>query len=446
MTFHLRAAEFVEAEFDDPENCATTAELTITADGQVLTEHRDDLAQSVRTSIRVALYPLAHWFASAYWRLCYEPLPMQIPPATDWRLTHELAAAGEGYLWPPVIFGTDGEHMHVWASPSRAGPRRAVQYFSSVYQLVPIASFQRELHRFIDLVVNRLDAVKLRGTHLESLWKELRKEIADDQVAPYRIAEARLGYDPDAAAEDLVSGFLARANSVGSAALNELAPVCDRTDPVATLDRLDQWIHDKGVRGQFKVHRPQRNVNTVMSPVPAKRGQQLAREVRRQLGIDSAPISNDDLAGCLGLTRHQAYEHVEFSAPFSLGIREDDNIAIYGFQRRSTTGRRFEIGRFIGDHISSDPSDFWTPVTKARTARQKLQRGFAAELLVPADDLAAWIGKDFSDESIDRAIERYGADEEVIKWQLVNNDIAPASQFGYDLYNLPYQPPLARAV
>ena len=61
---------------------------------------------TTRDEILVSTLPLAQWFAGNLWRLRWEPRPDR--PSTDWRMSHNLAAAGYGYTWPSIEFFPDG--------------------------------------------------------------------------------------------------------------------------------------------------------------------------------------------------------------------------------------------------------------------------------------------------------------------------------------------------
>ena len=69
----------------EPEVAATTALLDIQVDAVCLTRNQDVWAETVRDNVFVSAYPLAMWFASAWWRLNHEPLPPQ-QPSLEWRM------------------------------------------------------------------------------------------------------------------------------------------------------------------------------------------------------------------------------------------------------------------------------------------------------------------------------------------------------------------------
>jgi len=70
-------------------------------------------------------------------------------------------------------------------------------------------------------------------------------------------------------------------------------------------------------------------------------------------------------------------------------------------------------------------SDRWLPVTDAATARQKLQRAFAAEFLCPIESLKNYLGAEFLPEAFEEAAEHFGISERAITSHLANNHLIP---------------------
>ena len=89
------------------------ADLGLSVGGQWLTQLEDMEASTVRTHLRGCAYRLALWFAGNWWRLRWEPETADWPTNTDWRLAHSIASAGGGYVWPNVIFASDGASLTV---------------------------------------------------------------------------------------------------------------------------------------------------------------------------------------------------------------------------------------------------------------------------------------------------------------------------------------------
>ena len=84
--------------------------------------------------------------------------------------------------------------------------------------------------------------------------------------------------------------------------------------------------------------------------------------------------------------------------------------------------------RIICDSIVAD-SDHWHPATVSKSARQKLQRAFAAEFLAPIDDVVEHLGGSFDVDSIQGAAEFFDVSELTIRDSLRNNGRIPRDFF-----------------
>jgi hypothetical protein len=338
----------------------------------------------------------------------------------------------------------DGNDMIVWSLATRDTKPRAARYLNNIRAEAPIEQFRSEVIRFVQLVIARLESESIRNSALQELWPDLIQELSDKSLTRYRIAEARLGYDPDAVAEELINGFLAQSDSIGSAALDELAPVCARSNPTETLRRLEAWVSEVGTEGHPQVKLPaDGGLSKARSHHhPAQLGQELARKARQVLHLDKPSISRNELSDLLGLTLDQAYALPEGEQPherLSLGIRNDGDKVKYAFRRLDPFARRFELSRFLCDHLIASPNDRWQPVTGDDTVRQKVQRAFAAEFLCPIDELKGSLDEDYSDEAISDAAYRFGVQESVVKNQLRNHRVVSYGFFGGGGEFMPYK-------
>ena len=184
-----------------PGEGATTAWLAIHAAGHCATRIQDQDATNqdatnqdptTRDEILVSTLPLAQWFAGNLWRLRWEPRPDR--PSTDWRMSHNLAAAGYGYTWPSIEFFPEaqGIRVNVKAHPP---------YLTGFTAMVSTESFEREIDRLVNATLERLEGTP---THkeLQALWNEIMREQNDPRLIDQRQQEAILGYDPGEAPQD----------------------------------------------------------------------------------------------------------------------------------------------------------------------------------------------------------------------------------------------------
>ena len=412
---------------DSPEVRQTSAMLTIKLGNTVVTRNEDVWSRTVRDEVRLSAYPLALWFAASWWRLRWEPLPMSPTPNHAWRMAHELAAAGYGYLWPQMLFASDGENVHVWARQSAPDSQAAVRYLLGAYHAIPSSAFEHTLDEFIAHVIARLDAVDIRHTILHDLWNEITQERHDDDLAAYRRLEAMLGFDPDECPEELHQRFASLIPRAGTAAIAELAPVCASADPGAALERVMTFANAEGLEGHIDLSIPTGDSTAAVTTPVWQRGRTLARQARAAVGLNGAAVADKMLCALVNLPMEQALNTADTPmsrSPLSMAIRHGDSRQLkFLLRKRNKPGRRFELARLLGDALMADSHDRWLPATDAKTARQKMQRAFAIEFLCPIQSLTAFLDGDFSSDATEEAAEHFGVSHTAVETHLVNNDL-----------------------
>lgn len=436
MTDLLIEHQWISARHEPPEIGQTSAMLGIKLGPDVVTRHEDQWSRTIRDEVRLSAYPLALWFASSWWRMRWESLPSGVP-GHSWRMAHEMAAVGHGFIWPRMLFAADGESMHVWTMQSASG---AVRYLVDAYRAIPFASFERTADVFIEAVIARLDAMQIGPTLLHELWTEVCDERRDEGLSAHRRLEAMLGFDPDDCPATLIEAVQQLATEAGESATDEIAAVCGAGNAASNFQAVLAQARGKGMSGQIVLPRMQQAATEAFQPAWA-RGAALARKARARLGLSSA-LDDKRLCELASLSEHRAFEEAGIEPPLlGMAIREAGSATINFLpRRRHRLGRRFELARLLGDYLVADDSDRWLPVTDAKTVRQKFQRAFAAEFLCPIAALLDLLGGDFSSEAMDDAAEHFGVSGLAVKSQLVNHghmpgtvldDYRPAAGFPY---------------
>jgi hypothetical protein len=412
-----------------PEIRETSAMLKIALGGVAVTRNEDGWSRTVCEEARLSAYPLALWFASSWWRLRWESLP-PAKPSHSWRMAHELAAAGHGYVWPSMAFVSDGENMQIWAVQSDAGSKSAVRYLANACQEIPVADFEQGLDEFIEDVLARLEAVGLESSMLRDLWNEIGEERKDAEACAYRRLEAMLGFEPDECPGDLHGQFSKLIPRAGKSAIDEIATLCASSDSAEKLQEIVAFAESKGLEGRIDISMEEGDSAAGRYIPPWRRGWDLARRMRERLGLNEAAVTNERLCEWLGLQVEKAiYGKSETRPLLSMAMREPESKRIKFLPRsRNEPGRRFELARLLCDYHWADKTDAWLPATSATTARQKIQRAFAAEFLCPIAALRERLdGAYASDDIIDDAAEYFRVSPEAVKTQLLNHDLAPPS-------------------
>lgn len=402
----------------------TTGFLSIHAGAACLTRHEDTWSRTVRNGVLVSAYPLALWLASSWWRLNFEPLPATgKPPHTAWRMAHELPSAGYGYVWPQVLFASDGDAVAISASQVNS-PGQSVNYLCSLAEpvIVPASKFQWQIGAFIDEVTQRLRVAHGSANELASLWALVQEDMRHPEMKAQRVLEAQLGYEPDECPGSFMDHALRLRKQTGPAAMAELAPLFGQAAGSSDLSELERLGSAPGLKCQPQV--PQVSVTPSHSPAaPWQQGVDAAKALLAHLQLHNAPFQTTLLCDLLGLNK-------QWADSFQLAGRAKAAVAIPGPRdqiafaprKQHTVARRFEYARLVGElAMSGRPTTGWLVESDLQTATQKRQRAFAAALLCPIDALVDFLDDDFSDTALEAAAQHFEVSDWTIAFQLMNN-------------------------
>ncbi|MBF0155415.1 MAG: hypothetical protein HQL64_16900 [Magnetococcales bacterium] len=416
----------------------TSALLRIAINNQSASRVDNTWSRSVHDGVRLSAYPLALWLASSWWRLRWEPTPQKTPDV-DWRLAHDMRSAGYGYLWPLLRIETDGELVTIRCEPSSATSMEPIRYLGHFCQAIPATAFIEGVETFIRTVLARLETVGLRHTDLHALWHEVSTERASAEAAAYRKLEALSGFEPDESAEYLTK-LQQLSSEIGEAAAAEIAAACAGSEPDRRLQRLMNNSQVGGVQGNLCAITTLNNDpirNTPSDASPWDRGRNMARMAREAMALGSQPVSNRRLGEIFALTEQELTGGITplANTHLSLAVREDEDRVRLLFRRRWETGRRFEAARWLADSLMAPDQDRWLPATESKTARQKFQRAFAAEFLVPIGALQDFLGNDPGDE--DRIVEagnHFNVSPLLIQSHLVNHGLGSPAELDQEQF------------
>lgn len=419
----------VRADADDAEYGATMADVEISVNDFLVTENLNSWSRSIRKSVLVSAYPLAYWITSSWWRLLYEPLPPytgpQRPPSTDFRLSHEVAGAGDGYVWPRLIFGSDLKTVQIWSAPSPSVEGQSIRYLGGLGGPfhVRIPDMERALGHFVDLVVSRLAEIGVKNSDLAAFWKEVWSDNSIAEKKLRRITEAQLGYDIDECPEEDLAEALAIRAEAGNDTADEILSVFGHANlpPKQGIDQLRDGPHVtiKPDSTLLASHWKVRSQN------PSATAIENARKLRSALHLESdRPVQDTDLSRLLQTSTENLFGlGPEAGRQASLGIRtHGDGYSLFP-RKRHPNGQRFEIARIIGDIIEFGcNSNQWLASTDLRTDRQKYQRAFAAEFLCPIDGLKQYLNlQRYDADAYEDAAEHFQVSTNTVTSMLANN-------------------------
>jgi len=409
-----------------PEIAETTGLIEIRISSHCATKAHDHWSGTITEHPCLSAYPLALWLTVGWWRLLQETRPDK--PDIEWRLTHEMASAGGGYNWPPLILESDGRQIKIAMNRSSDSNIDTLLYLGEFEVWLEPEVFEYGVQEFVRLVLARLTARGISDTPLHQVWSDLICERAEPKTVAWRQLEARLGFDADEAPFEIIQAFLALRDEAGRAAADEIAHDCAgrKISALSMIERLHYMAEHCEARARIgKIPSLEGKWREVRSPWSA--GRVLAHELRTSFGFGASPIGSDPLCDLFGVSSDLFYAREGAPlAPISLGIREEYGHTIgLTLRRRTMTSRRFEVTRLLADWLSGDASDHWLPVTDAMTARQKKQRAFAAEFLCPLQGIQEYLEDDYSDEQIEQAAAHFMVSYQVVSHQLKNNHLIP---------------------
>ena len=430
MTFRIEA-DWVDGDASsstDPERQAESACLArigMWTSSGCLTEARrnapDHAGYQVFEKPLLPGYYLARWLAWNWWRLLFEP-----PHNTSmWRQSHQMAAIGGGYVWPNVTFRSDGVRVHVKARPSQKASWHPFWYTSHDDAIIGREYIEKEFENFIQDAIDNLNKKNIHKAILCDIWSELRGEFGNEQLAEYRRFEARLGFDPDEASENVVDRLIADAADYGEETIGDVASAFPGGADVPSVADLRATARRDGIPGNPRdaITLDNATVQNIRNDSrPWRRGYLAARAVWEQIPEQKPPISTDRLCELAGVSP-TLRDNTEFHPYLAYALDVSDQEQHVVLHASHQDNRRFELARLIGDRLVGGRDGRLFPATKALTYRQKLQRAFAAELLCPVQYLDNRLGDDRSVEAQSEIAEELDVSSWVVNLQLKNHGL-----------------------
>lgn len=405
-----------------PEECAAFGILTVRSGQQILTEGHDHFFGALRSGPLISGYHLAEWLAWNWWKLRWEPYRSEAQ-APEWWRAHDMAAIGEGYLWPNIRIHSDGVRTVVLSRRSQDPDCKPFRYLGAHPVVLPSTQWEAAVDAFIPHVLARLDSHGVPSSNLHTTWEEVCAERLDPNRSLVRRYEALLGIEPDEA-EDIVLQLVDDATYMGSAAMAEVAADHRPGAPPVTAADLRDLASRKGFCGNRNdAARLPRLPDQVASPdVPAwKIGKDIARRLRKQEDLGDEEVDDRTLCALAGVTQDILNRERGDGHSMSFALSEDHETR-FVLRSRWHEGRRFELARLISEHILHE-HEALAAATQSSTYRQKLQRAFATELLAPFEEVMLRLDGDHSEESRKTVAEMFGVSEHTIRSELFNHRV-----------------------
>ena len=403
---------------------ACYSDIGLSVGGKWLTTLEDRLASTVSDHIRGNVHLLATWFAANWWRLRWEPESRDWATDVDWRMAHSIASAGGGFVWPNVLFSSDGDTIAVASRPKLdAASFEPVRYLYRVDAHIPAVEFENKVDNFLESVITRLRELKIDDDSLPQLWAGVMAERRDPRAAQWRKLEAMAGYDPDEAPEGLSGKLHEDQDRLGKGAVEEVAAEA-RHGLDAALQPMREASRSRQPReGGCRVAVPPlKGKGPDAAAYPWQVASILANQARDEWGLGAKPIRNKGLADLLSTSSNNLFGAFvpRAKTPFAIRNGRNGHLDVY-LHSPIPASRRFALCRLIGDQLLSNDKERLVPATHARTVRQKFQRAFAQEFLCPYPALRERLQTDkATEDDIIEAAQYFHVSPLLVKTTLVN--------------------------
>lgn len=394
--------------------------ITVKVLKQPVTEHLDE-SGNIQTAIIADPIPLAEWFAANWWRLRWEPEKenLDIEQQYDWNLSHRLAAAGAGYIWPNIQFASDDLAVQCTARQT-TGKHATIRFIRSVNEWLSAAQFEAGVDSFINEIANSAPS-----SNLAALWREVLVERQNLAATDWRKLEAKAGYDPDEAPAELITGLQSFYSTFGKTSVEELSSENRGTSALSTAnDLLTSFQHSKhSISPDLTGFQAQR---TNLDTAPWRQAAEAAAWVRNKLGIKAAkPITNEIFLDYLGTTK-TIFEQQQQVSLATAGLKKVDTSASVLLSPGRDTAQRFALARLLGDclYTINQEETRLLSTTNSKTSRQKFQRAFAQELLCPYQGLREYMETDHpNEESLEKMADHYHVSPLTVRYTLENKQL-----------------------
>ena len=413
-----------------PEVGETSGHVCIVLDGLCLTENTNIWSNKINEEVYVSLYPLAMWLASSWWRLHYEVLPdsRRKAPCHDWRMSHEMAAANMGFVWPNIVFSADRDSVHIWARASQSNVGESVRYLRGLdySRSIPKGDFTQAISSLIEGVLAQLQSVGCRNSDLAELWSFIAKDSKNPEDLRKRRLEAKLGFDPEYCPKDLLTKAVDLDKMIGENSFSELSGAYAE-NAENRLETMQELVESEGLKSTPDASLHSLSI-TSTGQEPWQVGVAVARELRAKLGETQGALESNILLDLLGLTKERLedWQPKVCQKASIAGSDDEKNLNIIP-RKTHPIAQRFELARFVGDYVREkrDNAHAWLVATDLSTTRQKYQRAFAAEFLCPIGSLVEYLDGDFSETALEDAADRFSVSEETVDVLLMTNGYLP---------------------
>lgn len=416
-----------------PTGSDDVAEIYLRVGDMVISRIADTQKGTLRDSFRASATSMALWLADNWWRLRWETISSFRYPSADWRLRHELNSASGGALWPALTIYSSGGRIAFAPSMGNKFVNGPQTYFPFQIGMVAANEYEHALDSFFDAVLGHC-AKSEDGKALHVLLQQISTERNDPELTGWRRLEACLGFDPDAAPDDVIHALVGLESIAGEDGVEEAAHAAPGAESAqalkAAIDAAEQStveIDLSSAKGLLDGCAFDNNAN------PWESAEAAARKLRSLVGVNKNLLSHANFADILKVRWIDLKSASATARNLPYGSRLGDagksRVALQNPPALPAYMRRFELARQIGDAVWQNGSGFGI-VSRAKSDRQKFQRAFATSLLCPFERLQQVIEvhklrDEDIDKNIDYAARKFNVHRTVVRNQLVYKGCLP---------------------
>lgn len=416
---------------EGPELRATWARLQILVDGEPITRLLDNVSKTLRESVFLPLYPLAEWIATHWWFLLNE---IETPGRTteqSYASRHDLHYASEGFAIPSALIKPLGSTVRIDWSP-QGFPHQRIEFVGQGTGHISSDDFVSVVSDFLRSVTSRLTDLGITDTLLQEEWKGILDTESDERE--FCEAAAALGLDPYSLSEESARTIVQIGEALPESLIDEFFYAADfprlTEECESLLESLRLSRSNSANLERLKVLREETQSLVKIPGAPWEQGYQVARQLRRQLNLDGTVLRLfDDVSLALQVDtdelRKAINRQIGYSSAFDAVVDVND-AGSPGFviTHKREDALKFSFCRVLFEFLFAKAPEPLL-VTKTRSERQKRNRAFASEFLLPAEVLRERINTEYvGEEAIDDLAAEFGVSAYVVAYQLQNHRIA----------------------
>lgn len=411
-----------------PELRATWASLQISLDGNAITRLIDEVSRSVRSHLFLPLYPVAEWLATHWWFLFHEVEAPGRSTSEQYEKRHNLRHGAEGFALPSLTIQPMGDRVRLIWQPLPLD-KQNLAFTASGSVDVSTEELRQTFSDFIDAVLRRLQENGLGETLLAQEWSSI--QAADEEEREFCATVASLGVDPYTLDEQKQREVIEVSESLPPSIWTDFFAVADfATLPKQArqvLDALEASRRNRSNLESLKTLRTEMRHCARMQGSPWQQGYRFAHQLRDRLNLNGDKLSSFAALGkALGIEMKSAITRAS-SLPSSLNALVTMNTQespVFAVPSRRDDAIRFAFCRALFEYLTTQEGQPLL-LTTARSDRQKRNRAFAAEFLVPKDLLRKELSSQVvGDEEMDDLAADFGVSPNVIRHQIENHELA----------------------